>query len=87
MEKNILIITGGSSGLGFEIIKQAINKDLYICNLSRNKEKCEKLDSMFKSNYKSFIGDITDSNFVSKSIQEISKLGNISYLINCAEKA
>ena len=30
MEKNILIITGGSSGLGFEIIKQAINKDLYI---------------------------------------------------------
>lgn len=87
MEKDILIITGGSSGLGLEIVKQSINKGLYVCNLSRNKEKCEKLDCSFEYNYKSFIGDISDSNFVSNSINEISKLGKISYLINCAEKA
>lgn len=87
MENNILVITGGTSGLGFEIVIQAISRGLYVCNLSRNKEKCEKLDLMFKNNYKSFVGDITDANFVSNSFKKISKLGKISYLINCAEKA
>lgn len=87
MEKNILVITGGTSGLGREISIQAIHRGLYVCNLSRNKEKAEKLDLMFKDNYKSFIGDVTDSNFVIDSFKKISKLGKISYLINCAEKA
>lgn len=87
MEKEILIITGGTSGLGLEIVKQAIERNLYVCNLARNVAKSKELDLMFKENYKSFVGDITDANFVSKSIEEISKLGNIRYLINCAEKA
>lgn len=87
MEKNILIITGGTSGLGFEIVIQAIHRGLYVCNLSRNKEKCKKLDLMLKNNYKSFVGNITDSNFVTDSFKKISKLGKISYLINSAEKA
>ncbi len=85
--KDIMIITGGCSGLGFEIVKQAINKDIFVCNLARNKEKMKELDKMFKTNYKGFVGDITDSEFISNSINEISKLGNVVYLINCAEKA
>ena len=87
MEKNILVITGGTSGLGREITIQAISRGLYVCNLSRNKEKAEKLDLILKNNYKSFIGDITNANFVSDSFKKISKLGQISYLINSAEKA
>lgn len=86
MEKEILVITGGCSGLGLEIVKQAIEKNIFVCNLARNKEKMERLNETFKENYKGFIGDITDSNFVANSINEISKLGNIVYLINCAEK-
>lgn len=85
--KDIMIITGGCSGLGFEIVKQAINKDIFVCNLARNKNKMKELDEMFKTNYKGFIGDISDSEFISNSINEIAKLGNIAYLINCAEKA
>lgn len=87
MQKDILIITGGCSGLGLEIVKQAIGKNLFVCNIARNKEKMEELNQMFKDNYRGFIGDITDADFVSNSINEISKLGNITYLINCAEKA
>lgn len=83
---NILIITGGSSGLGLEIVKQAIEKGFYVCNLARNREKMAELDSMFKENYKGFVGDISDELFVQESINEISKLGNISVLINAAEK-
>ena len=87
MKKDIMIITGGCSGLGLEIVKQAISKDIFVCNLARNKEKMEKLDKMFQENYKGFVGDITDSEFVRNAIGEISKLGNIVYLVNCAEKA
>lgn len=87
MGKDIMIITGGCSGLGLEIVKQAMSKDIFVCNLARNKVKMEKLNKMFRDKYKGFVGDITDSKFVSNSINEISKLGNIAYLINCAEKA
>lgn len=87
MKNDILIITGGCSGLGLEIVKQAMERNLFVCNLARNKEKMQELDFMFKDNYKGFVGDITDNNFVSNAIKEISELGNIVYLINCAEKA
>ena len=87
IKDDILIITGGCSGLGLEIVKQAMERNLFVCNLARNKEKMKELELRFKGNYKGFIGDITDNNFVSNAIKEISELGNILYLINCAEKA
>lgn len=87
MNKDILIITGGSSGLGLEIIKQAVERNLFVCNLARNEQKMKELDLMFGDNYKGFVGDITDEDFINKSINEISKLGNIKYLINNAQKA
>lgn len=87
MKENILIITGGSSGLGLEITKQAIERGLFVCNISRNKQKMNELDEIFKKNYRGFIGDITDEEFINKSINEISKLGNIKYLVNNAQKA
>ncbi len=86
MNKNIITITGGTSGLGLELVKQSIDRGLYVCNLSRNKEKMKELDNLFNKNYKGFIGDISDEEFVSNSIKEISKIGNIKYLINNAEK-
>lgn len=86
MEK-IMIITGGTSGLGLEIIKNAINKGYYVCNLARNKQKMEELDIEFKDNYRGFVGDVTDSEFVRESIDKIKSIGDISCLINCAEKA
>ena len=84
---NIMVITGGTGGLGKELLKQAINRGYYVCNLSRNKEKMKSLDIEFKDNYKGFVGDITDAEFVKSSINEINNLGEISCLINCAEKA
>lgn len=85
--QDILIITGGCSGLGLEIVKKALEKGLYVCNLARNEEKMKKLDEVFKENYKGFIGDITDEKFVVETIEEIAKLGNIKYLVNNAQKA
>lgn len=82
----IIIVTGGTSGLGKELIKESVKRGYYICNLARNIDKMKNLDNEFKENYKGYIGDVTDEKFVSQSINDISKLGNIYALINCAEK-
>ncbi len=87
MEKEILVITGGCSGLGLEIVKYALEKNIIVCNLARNKEKMAELNNKFTNNYLGFTGDITDANFVQNSIKQISQIGHITYLINCAEKA
>ena len=85
--KKILIVTGATSGLGKELLREAINRGFFVCNLARNKEKMNALELEYKENYKGFVGDVTDTDFVRQSISEISKLGDIYCLINCAEKA
>ena len=84
MNKEIIIITGGASGLGLELVKQFMQKDYFVCNIDRDIEKMQILDSTYKDNYKGFIGDISDSEFVKTVINEISYLGNIKILINNA---
>ncbi len=74
-------------GLGLELVKQCIDKGLYVCNLARNNKKMDELSKVFNANYRGFIGDISNEEFVINSVKEISKLGNIKYLINNAEKA
>lgn len=76
--KDIIIITGGSNGLGKALVEIALTKDLLVCNLDKEKSSINNI------NYKEFIGDISDEGFVSNSIIEISKFGEIKYLINNA---
>lgn len=77
--KDVLIITGGSNGLGKSIVEYSLsNKDILVCNLDKEKSVINNI------NYKEFIGDVSDCTFVSQSIKEISELGNIKYLINNA---
>ena len=35
MSKGIVIITGGASGLGLELLKQFIKKDYFVCNIDK----------------------------------------------------
>ena len=84
MSKGIVIITGGASGLGLELLKQFIKKDYFVCNIDRDVERMKVLNNTYKDNYKGFIGDISDSSFVKNVIDEISNLGNINILINNA---
>lgn len=71
-------------GLGLELVKKFIEKNYFVCNIDRNFEKMKILGSTYKNNYKGFIGDISDSDFVKETISEISNLGNIKVLINNA---
>ena len=84
MQNKIIIITGGANGLGYELVKQAIERDLFVCNIDRDIEKMKELEDTYKENYKGFIGDISDEEFVRNTIKEISELGDIQILINNA---
>ena len=76
--RDIIIITGGSNGLGKAIAEYSLKNNLIVYNL--DKENLELNDE----NYKCFIGDISDEEFVNISMDKISKEGNIKYLINNA---
>lgn len=76
--KDIIIITGGSSGLGKAMVNYSLTNNFLVCNLDKEETTIDNI------NYKEFIGDISDEFFVKNSINEISKLGNIKYLINNA---
>lgn len=79
--KNIAIISGGASGLGLELVKIMHNKGYFVCNLDKDQQALDKIDKQFPSNYKSFLGNIADENFVKSTIQEIAKMGNIVALL------
>lgn len=84
MNKDIIIITGGANGLGLELIKKSLEKDLFVCNIDRDVEKMNTLNNIYTDNYKGFIGDVSDEEFIRNTIYEISQLGNISILVNNA---
>lgn len=81
---NIIIVTGGASGLGNELVKKLIEKDYFVCNIDINEQKLNLMNGEFTSNYKSFCGDISNESFIIETIKSISKLGTIVGLINNA---
>ena len=83
-ENKIIIITGGANGLGKELVKEALNKGLFVCNIDRDIDNMNVMSQEFKENYKGFIGDISDEKFVTETIKSISNIGDISILINNA---
>lgn len=82
--KDIIIITGGASGLGLELVKQALEKGLLVCNIDKDAEKMSKLDKNLKENYMGFCGDISDEEFITNTVNKIKNVGNIKVLINNA---
>lgn len=86
MDKPVMIITGGSSGLGLGITKAALENGYFVVNLSKNPEKIKKLEQCFPDSYMGIAGDLTDESHVKNAIAKISECGRISVLINSAER-
>lgn len=84
--KDIMIVTGGTSGLGLELVKQGLERGMFVCNIGRNREKMDELNQVFTENYQGFCGDVSDEDFMIDTIAKIEKLGKIKILINNAEK-
>lgn len=80
----IAIVTGGANGLGLELVRILHRNGFFVCNVDRDKYALTSVDAEFRRGYKSFCGDVSDEDFVLATIDEISKLGEIRVLINCA---
>lgn len=80
--KKVILITGGSEGLGYEIAKILAPKHTVIIN-SPDEEKLKKVAKSLKCNYEAF--DVSDHVEVQKSTNNIiKKYGVVDCLINNA---
>lgn len=80
----IAVITGGANGLGLELLKILHEKGYIVCNIDHDFIKIEKLKKIFTYNYHSYCGDVSNEAFVIKTVEDISKIGEINVLINSA---
>ena len=88
MNKNIMLVTGGSAGLGLELVKEGLKRGYFVCNLGRNPEKMAALDAEFAGcDYRSFVGDVAVESFVEAAVAEASAMGKITHLFNNAQKS
>ncbi len=84
MMKEIVIVSGGANGIGYELVGQLIDKGYIVCNIDFDSVKTEQLNQLSNESYVSFIGDVSDESFVQSAIHQISGMGAIKALINCA---
>lgn len=80
--EKIILISGGSDGLGLATAK-ALNKNNTVIILSPEKEKCEEIKKYFDIDFA--VADVTKENDVIKAVNHvIKKYGRIDTLINNA---
>lgn len=76
--KLIIIITGGSSGIGLNLSKFFVNKDFNVINIDKKKTK------ILLNNYKFINCDLSKTNLIKKKLSILKKEKKIIGLINCA---
>lgn len=83
----IVIVTGGTSGLGLELVKVLHENGYYVCNIARNKEKLDNVSKLFKTNHKTFCGDVSDEKFVVDTVSQIAKMCDGRYIAGLINNA
>lgn len=77
--KKIAFITGASSDIGLSITDSLLKNKFFVCLNVRTKNSKQKLkkylfkNDIDKSKYKIFVGNISNTKFISKTINKISK--------------
>lgn len=79
----IAIITGASSGIGYEISKRLLAKGYEVFGFGRDFSKCD----MSSDKFHQVELDIRETGKLSEEIKKIKKLGKISILVNNAGAA
>jgi len=84
ISKNVILITGGTSGIGFELVKQLYNFDNILIVTSSNQENLDKLKSLFP-NIITLVCDLSDNISVRNLINKIlNDYKEINIIINNA---
>lgn len=84
-DRNVLI-TGGGSGIGYEIAKKCVHCGANVIITGRNRDKLVNAVQEFHGKMRYIVWDITDVSIINKRLEEVKKIfdGNIDYLVNNA---
>ncbi|CAG8432788.1 521_t:CDS:10 [Diversispora eburnea] len=83
--KEIAVITGGTRGIGYAISQKFAQNGIRCVILGRNKETIENsINNIMMINDLEHVGMVCDVRNYEEIVNNISKLGNINYLINAA---
>ena len=88
MSQKNCIITGGTSGLGLELVKKFINNNFFIHIIAKDNKKIQRLINYFYErnirSFKFYQADLAEENELNKVILQIKNLDRIDVLINNA---
>ena len=84
MKDKIVVVTGGSNGIGKNIVESFLSEGSKVYFIDIDKERAEKITSKYK-NVIYYSGDIADENTLKEFVNTVlSKHNKIDYLINNA---
>lgn len=87
--KNIALVTGGATGLGYCLAEELLKNGLDVCIVGRRENKLaeakEKLVNAYGEKVQYFVGNISDEDFVAELYASLeAKEEHVQYLFNCA---
>lgn len=87
--KNIALVTGGATGLGYCLTEELLKNGLDVCIVGRREGKLaeakEKLVAVYGEKVQYVVGNISDEDFVKELYTSLEKNEkHIQYLFNCA---
>ena len=86
MTKKIALVTGGSNGIGLEVVKGLLKKNYKLLVVGRNKENIDQINNDANSDNKIefFYCDLSETNEIKELLIKLKKYDKIDLLINNA---
>ena len=81
LKNKTVLITGGNSGLGFEIARQLVGKDAKVIILGKDKEKLDKAKKTLGEKASTIVCDVRNYDEIAKNLSGVKEL---DVLVNCA---
>ncbi len=85
MKNKYVVVTGVSSGIGFDVTGKLIERGFYVFGSVRKKEDAEKMKESFGDLFTPLLFDVTDVSAIKKAVKQVQdKIGNgiLTGLIN-----